>query len=195
MENIYKSSPDKQHLTHYIKYQLKNDISIRYHYTWQDNQEFENVYIIKDHQKSIKHIIPKELALRMIEDLSTKEPVEIIGRSVIKEGKRTYQKRVLKANSCKYIDDSILDKKHDKRISKKVWRQKGEFLYREVKGWNYTITFADKDKYTLVISDASKTVKHSKVDTYENISQKIKEYISSVDKPYMPSEKRLKSLR
>ena len=39
----------KANKTFYIKYQLKHDISIRYHYVFETNLEFEKKWILKDH--------------------------------------------------------------------------------------------------------------------------------------------------
>ncbi len=172
--------------TWYIKYKLQGDISIRYHYLWENNKEHEKKWIIKDHQDSIKSIISSDLAKRMIEDLCTEEPVEIMGSTI----KGNYTKRIITSDGkCKLIDDKKLDDKHYKRISKKHWSRDGKCLYRLIKNWNYTVSVIG-NKFYLVTDDGNQIQDYS--GTYEEMKIKASQLSKSTIKDiWFPSEKRI----
>jgi len=69
------------HVTHYIKYHMTNDMSIRYYFTFQDKPELSGKYTIKSHRTKLEEVISKQMADRMIEDLGLIAE-EIIGRMI-----------------------------------------------------------------------------------------------------------------
>jgi hypothetical protein len=133
--------------THYIKFIFpgKHDISIRYHYQWQNNTKYENTWVIKDHQDGLTQIIDEHLAIRMIEDLSLNKIKyqEIIG--FMENGR--YTKKIINKSGKhvnEIIDDKLLDIKHFKRISKKLWKRKNKTIQRQMGDWIYKIHFIGK---------------------------------------------------
>ena len=48
--------------THYLKWVLTDDISVRYHYLHQNNRELEGQFILKIHSKSSYQLIDRSFA-------------------------------------------------------------------------------------------------------------------------------------
>lgn len=177
--------------THYIKFQLKHDISIRYHFIWINNPDMEKKWIIKDHQDNIKEVISEELAKRLIADLCIKEPVEIIGKLDYKTN--VYTKRIIKADgSCETIDDNILSQIHHKRISKKLWTKSDDKtkLSRKIGAWNYEIT-SNEDDFSIIINNQEKTGSYAEIKIF---AQSRCNQNKDGAKLFFPSEKKLKKL-
>jgi len=85
-----------EHLTHYKKINLSKDISLRYFYTFQDNRNYENQWVLKSHSEKKSSIITP-IALELLLTLHKKDInkyTEIIGK--IKNDK--YQKIIIKPN-------------------------------------------------------------------------------------------------
>ena len=184
--------------THYIKFQLKNDISIRYHFLWTNNPSMERKWIIKDHQDNIKETISEDLAKRIIADMCKSQPVEIIGQ--LDYQTKIYTKRIIKEDgSCEVIDDKILQEKHHKRISKKLWLKSATesgkyFLTRKIGSFTYSIA-PTGDTYTLIIKTQNEVLNYE--GTYEEVLKIAQEKSSNnkeKTKLYFPLEKRLKKL-
>ncbi len=181
----------KKNKTWYIKYQLKNDISIRYHYLWENNIKLQNKWIIKDHQNSIKEEISEALATRMIEDLCSEEPHEIMGSMI--NGK--YMKRLItKDGKCKLIDDKKLEHLHSKRISKKHWKKreygKYHMLNRVVKDWGYNVYESDGE-YILSVIDIN-LKEEIYTGSYSYVKSKTSQLMSGAQAlDYFPSENRI----
>jgi len=196
--------------THYIKFQLKNDISIRYHFIWQENQRFENKWIIKDHQNSLKETISSELALRMIEDLCVTPPVEIIGK--LNKLNNKYEKILIKPNGkTKLLNDKDLEKKHQNRIFKKHWnitkskdKNTENKIERIIGNWKYIITINPKKTEEQTLSETkgklfilkieklnTKLIENIGIFSYNDLKTKLNEYISKYEDIFICSEKKL----
>ena len=70
--------------THYLRWRLdlgEGDYSIRYHFTWQNNKDFENKYILKHHSKSRYSEITKQMADILIKEhgVSVEEVIGSLG--------------------------------------------------------------------------------------------------------------------
>jgi len=202
--------------THYIKFcfhkkdihNKKHDISIRYHYLWQNNPKYEGKWVIKDHQEKITQIIDEKLAIRIIEDLSGNniQFEEIIG--FVQNGE--YTKKIINKSGKhinKLINDSKLEKKHFKRISNKIWKKKK--LVNENKtvllgifgNYNYFITYkhlVDNEHYfNLKIFKSSIIRKENDIEFFDNLTfEELKQTVAlksntNINKLYFPSEKKL----
>ena len=60
--------------THYLKWDLTHDISIRYHFLHQSNRELEGQFIIKLHKEGAFNLVERDFAKKMI--LSYKQSTE-----------------------------------------------------------------------------------------------------------------------
>ena len=96
---------NKEHLTHYKKIKLDDDISLRYFYSYEDKKHFTNKWVIKSHDKK-KYSIIDFKAVELISELHNvdiNKYTEIRGK-VTNKG---YQKLVIKPNGkikIKYED-------------------------------------------------------------------------------------------
>jgi hypothetical protein len=86
--------------THYLKWNITNDISIRYHFIYIDKPFFENRYIIKSHNNNLKQKINNILAENIINELNL-IPVEIIGRNF---NNNEYFEKLLINNDFIYLE-------------------------------------------------------------------------------------------
>jgi hypothetical protein len=86
--------------THYFKWYITKDISIRYHFIYLDKPFFENRYIIKSHNNNLKQKINNILAENIINELNLK-PVEIIGRNF---NNNEYFEKLLINNDFIYLE-------------------------------------------------------------------------------------------
>ena len=68
----------------YLKWNLTNDLSIRYFYKFQDKPEFENKWVLKSHKDKKYEIINREIAEMLFKafNLTDNDAVEIIGRNL-----------------------------------------------------------------------------------------------------------------
>lgn len=77
----------KCHRVHYLKWDITNDLSIRYHFTFQDKKELENRFIIKCHNDKVWNTIRDDVAEAIIKE-SNLESKEIIGKLENEEYKK-----------------------------------------------------------------------------------------------------------
>ena len=74
-----KEEIHKMHRTHYLKWEVSEDMSIRYFIQFQDSPEKENLFFIKSHSAKMYIPITEKEAEKLISEMATKEVVEIIG--------------------------------------------------------------------------------------------------------------------
>lgn len=67
----------RSHQTHYLKWNITDNLSVRYHYSFIDNPEFVNKFILKDHANRSTAIITKDMAIELIGNI--RWAIEIIG--------------------------------------------------------------------------------------------------------------------
>jgi len=103
----------KEHLTHYKKIDLDDDISIRFFYTFQDRANLENKWVIKSHSMKQYSILDKH-GLALILKLHNKDVnryKEIRGK-VTEKG---FEKIIIKPNGkIKRIFEELEDYSNDK---------------------------------------------------------------------------------
>lgn len=69
-----------KHRTHYLKWVIKGDLSVRYHLTYTDRKELEGVYILKHHGQCKYTVIDEKFAKVLINDSSlTENYTEVMG--------------------------------------------------------------------------------------------------------------------
>lgn len=95
----------KTHQTHYIKWKLTDNLSIRYFYSFQDNPDFIGKFVLKNHSKKESVIISKDTAKELLEFVK-EDFEEIIGYLE----KDEYRKLVLVGGDIKNISVLINDK-------------------------------------------------------------------------------------
>jgi len=68
----------------YLKWNLTDDLSIRYFYKFQDRPEYENRWVLKSHKDKKYEIINREIAEMLFKafNLTDANSVEIIGRNL-----------------------------------------------------------------------------------------------------------------
>jgi len=68
----------------YLKWNLTDDLSIRYFYKFQDKPEFENKWVLKSHKDKKYEIINREVVEMLFKafNLTDNNAVEIIGRNL-----------------------------------------------------------------------------------------------------------------
>lgn len=196
-----KTNRASKNRTHYIKYQLKHDISIRYHFLWENHKSLQGKWIIKDHQTGIKEEISETLAQRMIEDLFKGEPIEIFGKINHINGR--YEKRILFDDGhIELIDDLELSKKHKKRISKKLWKKDDGKLSRIISDLLFSLEpSSENNMVVLTVKNANGYEKIKEVILYDNLNKRlmalIKELLSDIkykEDPFLPEFTRIGKL-
>lgn len=95
----------KAHQTHYIKWKLTDNLSLRYFYSFQDNLDFIGKFVLKNHSKKESVIISKDTAKELLEFVK-EDFEEIIGYLE----KDEYRKLVLVGGDIKNISVLINDK-------------------------------------------------------------------------------------
>ena len=87
----------REHVTHYRKYKLNSDISIRYFYTFEDKRSLENKWIIKSHSKKEYLKLDPTQALKMLSlyGINEADYTEIRGK-LLPDG--DYEKLIIKPN-------------------------------------------------------------------------------------------------
>jgi hypothetical protein len=83
-----------KHRTHYLKWNLNEDISIRYFFLFEDSKERENCFFIKSHSEKMYIKITKEQAEIMIKKFGVDYHEEIVGKLV----NNKYYKSVISFN-------------------------------------------------------------------------------------------------
>ena len=96
---------------HYIKFSLSldEDISIRYHFTWQDKQEMERKYVLKHHSLNLKTIIDDTMALGLISKYCTREE-EIVSHVIYIGKKREHRKIIISDKTINQVVGGKVDK-------------------------------------------------------------------------------------
>jgi hypothetical protein len=86
----------RRNRTHYLKWELDIDeLSVRYHFLWQDNAEKEKVYILKHHGKSVHTVISEQMAMILIKEHCIEETEVIAFVSMAPDGTRIHNKTVI----------------------------------------------------------------------------------------------------
>lgn len=95
----------KAHQTHYIKWKLTDNLSLRYFYSFQDNPDFIGKFVFKNHNKKESVVVSKDTAKELLEFVK-EDFEEIIGYLE----KDEYKKLVLVGGDIKNISVLINDK-------------------------------------------------------------------------------------
>ena len=88
MQNKKFQNPKVKHNCHYYKWNLNDDLSLRFFVSFQNRPEMTNTYQLKSHKKRIYQKINDAMA-EELKSLCNSEPEEIIGR-ILNNG--VYQK-------------------------------------------------------------------------------------------------------
>jgi len=104
MKKIELRSLIGEHNTHYLKWNISDDLSIRYFYMFNDKRAMEGKFFIKSHKNKEYSEISKEIAYIMIKDLKLQKQ-EIIGKQ--------FRNKFIKLN----IDD-LLKNEYNKMLNK-----------------------------------------------------------------------------
>jgi tetratricopeptide (TPR) repeat protein len=67
---------------HYIKWEIDDDLSLRYYYSFEDRKNLANKYILKSHSEKSFEMINNEKIIKSLKRLVKKNPVEVIGRKL-----------------------------------------------------------------------------------------------------------------
>lgn len=93
--------PVIKHTTHYLKWTLTSNLSIRCHISFSDKSSIEKEYVLKDHKnKKYKSITP-EMAQELIEEFCNQPYQEIIGSSI--DG--SYRKIVIESDDITIVKE------------------------------------------------------------------------------------------
>jgi len=78
------------HVTHYLKWDITDDLSLRYFYAFEDRPELAGKYIIKSHSKRGFDVLNNQAIIASFKDLAKNTPTkEIIGREIKGEYHKT----------------------------------------------------------------------------------------------------------
>ncbi len=71
----------KSNASHYIKWKLTDDLSLRFYFLFQDRKNYENKYFLKSHSKKDYQEIT---SLTIVEELikASFDQVEVMGRTI-----------------------------------------------------------------------------------------------------------------
>jgi len=94
MNNIPKNN------THYFKYDISDNLSLRYFIQFQDNKTLEGKWVIKSHSSKEYSILRHSLANELLQTLQSSKK-EIIGRLI----NGTYEKIIINDSSISIINE------------------------------------------------------------------------------------------
>lgn len=78
------------HTTHYLKWNITDDLSLRYFYSFEDRPELAGKYIIKSHSKRGFDVLNNQSIIASFKDLAKNTPTkEIVGREIKGEYHKT----------------------------------------------------------------------------------------------------------
>ena len=188
-----------EHRTHYLKWQIRGDISIRYHEVFQDKPELVGKFILKDHESSTWEVISKKMAQTIIKGGNTDEVVEIYG--YLNKGKYHKLIKPSKTSGWFHRNETELDKAHYTRLSYKNWTKvdilgKTFGFQRIIDKRIFTIyvNLAEPHNYEFktTIHDLSDVLLDSVIGSYDQVSDFIKKYSNlKNDQLFIPTTKRL----
>lgn len=79
-----------KHRCHYLKWDITDDLSVRYHFTFQDRRNFERQYCLKSHNSKTWSIIDEKMAEAIISEHNLNY-IEIMGQQF----ENNYMKQVI----------------------------------------------------------------------------------------------------
>jgi len=127
--------------THYLKWVINNDISVRYHEVFQDKPDLVGKYILKDHETNTFQVLSNKMARAIIDGDNTKDYIEIYGYLQNKE----YHKLIKHDNQWYHRNESDLEKFHEKRLHQKNWKQEEDCFTRQIDLKTFTLYYDGSD--------------------------------------------------
>jgi len=114
------------HRCHYLKFSLSIDeqMSIRYHFTFQDKPDFENKYILKHHSLKTSSLLDEKMALALIKKYCTKKEEVVSHIAFLEKGQREHRKIVISEEHIKQVIGGSQDKTIKSSKIFKEWREK-----------------------------------------------------------------------
>jgi len=113
------------HRCHYIKFSLSLDeqLSIRYHFTFQDKPDFENKYMLKHHSLKTSSLIDDKMALSLIKQYCNKKEEIISHVAFLEKGKKEHRKIVISKEHIKQVIGGFQDKTIKSSKICQEWRE------------------------------------------------------------------------
>ena len=128
----------KRHRTHYLKWDIKGDLSLRYHMVFQDRNELEGKYILKHHELSKYTVIDSKFAKLLIKDSGiTDGYIEVMG--YLEDGQ--YIKFINSGPGTPWTkrNEAEVDAEHAERLTLKNWTREGNGFTRNIGSWQYCL--------------------------------------------------------
>jgi len=173
--------------THYLKWVLHNDISVRYHEVFQDKPELVGKYILKDHETNTFQVLSNKMARAIIDGGNTKDYTEIYGYLQNKE----YHKLIKHNNQWYHRNESDLDKFHEKRLQQKNWKQEEEKFIRQIDLKTFTLYY-ESSYFVLTASFKGQSKSIWEYYLYDEAINKLKEQVNiKKDLVFAPTEEML----
>jgi len=99
------------HRCHYLKFSLSLDeqLSIRYHFTFQDKQDYENKYVLKHHSLKTDTIINEKMALMLIKQYCIKKEEIVSHIAFLGKIEREHRKLVISEEYIKQVNGGPTD--------------------------------------------------------------------------------------
>lgn len=188
----------RKHKVHYLKWVIKGDLSVRYHLTYDDRPELENVYILKHHGHSKYSVVDEKFAKTLINDATiTAAYSEIMG---CKDNNSSYIKYIKEHNATQWIrrNEASNSEINAAEMTEKFWdhHKDGGFV-RKFGSWKYHVKVSTEEgtvedpKFELHITK-EEGEPEVYVDDYQTILQLVREKANTKHSEiYMPRKKML----
>jgi hypothetical protein len=113
----------KANRTHYIKYHLLIDeqLSLRYHFLWQDCPTLENKFILKHHNERKRTEISEDFAKMLIKNYCTKKE-EIVASVDTVDNQKIHKKIVINSEAILQVEGNKEDTVLKTTKINKEWR-------------------------------------------------------------------------
>ena len=173
--------------THYLKWQIVGEFSIRYHMVWDDRRNMVNKYIVKNHAESEWTEITEKAAdiILRASNINKENFIEVMG---MVENKK-YVKYINQGPGTPWEkrDEDKTDAEHDERLAGRNWGVLEGVFFRRMKDWRFEIEHQGQSIEVRVYKNS--VYSHSFKNDYENIVKYIQENSSiKNDQLFIPSE-------
>jgi len=173
--------------THYLKLQIHEELSIRYHLVWDDRKGMQGEWMVKNHAESTWSKITKEAANVILSATgkSWDNYIEIMG--MVENGKYTKYINEGRGTPWTRRDEEQVDKAHDERLAGRGWGVLEGVFFKNINNWRFEI---EHDGQLIEVRIYKNSVySHSFKNDYENIVKYIQANASlKNDQLFIPSE-------
>ena len=183
------------HRTHYLKWPIRSDLSLRMHIQFQDRRDLENVYILKNHATKEFNKISKTMAENMINSNICDDYIEIMG---MLENKQYVKFTRIKGQDWIERNDKDIDYQDSMRLPSELWSKLAPNIYsRKMGNWIFKVEMSydelNEEKMWFLYIDKIDRTEESIHYSYEEVLDTIRNASNTKNKNiHLPLEETFK---